>query len=146
MCSDVHTGVGTPHKKMCSDVHTGVGTPHKKMCSDVHTGVGTPHRIQSRLLGGWLAGWLAGWLGGSMIIVPILAPSCKLKLARFSAELRIQDGAECGNNSIIQTDSIMMLHPSFFTYVTYNKLNFDLIKVSNSRFITLCTSIHVSNV
>ena len=48
-------------------------------------------------LGGWLAGWVAGWLAGSMIIVPILAPSCKLKLARFSAELRIQDGAECGN-------------------------------------------------
>ena len=34
------------------------GTPHKKMCSDVHTGVGTPHRIQSRLLAGWVAGWL----------------------------------------------------------------------------------------
>ena len=87
---------------MCSDVHTGVGTPHKKMCSDVHTGVGTPHRIQSRLLGGWLAGWLGGWLGGwlagPMIIVPILAPSCKLKLARFSAKLRIQDGAEWCNN------------------------------------------------
>ena len=34
-----------------------------------------------------------------MIIVPmpILAPSCKLKLARFSAKLRIQDGAKCGN-------------------------------------------------
>ena len=32
-----------------------------------------------------------------MIIVPILAPSCKLKLSRFSAKLRIQDGAECGN-------------------------------------------------
>ena len=32
-----------------------------------------------------------------MIIVPILAPSCKLKLPRFSAKLRIQDGAECGN-------------------------------------------------
>ena len=40
--------------------------------------------------------WLGGWLAGSMIIVPILAPSCKLKLARFSAKLRIQDGAECG--------------------------------------------------
>ena len=26
-----------------------------------------------------------------------MAPSCKLKLARFSALLRIQDGAECGN-------------------------------------------------
>ena len=47
-----------------------------------------------------MAGWLAGWLAGSMIIVPILAPSCKLKLARFSAKLRIQNGAECGNTLV----------------------------------------------
>ena len=40
--------------------------------------------------------WVAGWLN-RVIIVPIRAPSCKLKLARFSAKLRIQDGAECGN-------------------------------------------------
>ena len=26
-----------------------------------------------------------------------VAPSCKLKLARFSTKLRIQDGAECGD-------------------------------------------------
>ena len=26
-----------------------------------------------------------------------VAPSCKIELARFSARLRIQDGAECGN-------------------------------------------------
>ena len=26
-----------------------------------------------------------------------VAPSCKLELARFSAWVRIQDGAECGN-------------------------------------------------
>ena len=53
-------------------LESGGGTPHKKMCSDVHTGVGTPHRIQrqrgdtaqnqSRLLAGWLAGWLDGWV------------------------------------------------------------------------------------
>ena len=30
-----------------------------------------------------------------------VAPSCKLVLARFSALLRIQDGAECGNNKIL---------------------------------------------
>ena len=29
--------------------------------------------------------------------MPILAPPCKLKLARLSGKLRIQDGAECGN-------------------------------------------------
>ena len=38
------------------------------------------------------------WLAGSMIIVPILAPSCKLILSGFSAKLRIHDGAECGKN------------------------------------------------
>ena len=27
-----------------------------------------------------------------------MAPSCKLVLVRFSAWLRIQDGAECGND------------------------------------------------
>ena len=50
---------GTPHKKMCSNIYTGVGTPHitphttqnqggtlhMNLCSDAHTGVGTPHRI-----------------------------------------------------------------------------------------------------
>ena len=45
---------------------------------------------------------LAGWVAGSMIIVPILAPSCKLKLARFSAKLIIQDGAKCGNISCLK--------------------------------------------
>ena len=53
-------------------------------------GGGTPHKIK-------VGCWLAGGLAGSMIIVPILAPSCKLKLARFSVKLRIQDGAEYGN-------------------------------------------------
>ena len=27
-----------------------------------------------------------------------MTPSCKLKLARISAKLKFQDGAECGNN------------------------------------------------
>ena len=29
-----------------------------------------------------------------------MAPSCKLRFARFSARLRFQDRAECGNNQI----------------------------------------------
>ena len=29
-----------------------------------------------------------------------MAPSCKIGLARFSARLRIQDGAECSNKSM----------------------------------------------
>ena len=93
MCSNIYTGVGTPHITPHTTQNQG-GTPHKKMCSDVHTGGGDTAQNQSRLL--------AGWLGGPMIIVPILAPSCKLKLARFSAKLRIQDGAECGKNNIMR--------------------------------------------
>ena len=31
-----------------------------------------------------------------------MAPSSKLELVRFSAQLRIQDGAECGNYYIIE--------------------------------------------
>ena len=42
----------------------------------------------------------AGWLALSMIIVPILDPSCMLKLVRFSAKLRIHDEAECGKKWI----------------------------------------------
>ena len=44
---------------------------------------GTPHKTK---VGCWLAGWLAG---KRVIIVSILAPSWKLKLAKFSAKLRI---------------------------------------------------------
>ena len=40
-------------------------------------GLGTPHNIKRTY---------------------IYVPSCKLELTRFSAWLRIQDGAECGNN------------------------------------------------
>ena len=54
----------SPHKKMCSDIYTGVGTPHitshttqnqggtPHMCLDVQSGVGTPHRIQRHRGGG----------------------------------------------------------------------------------------------
>ena len=38
------------------------------------------------------------WVGGSFRkYYHFVAPSCKLELTRFSAWLRIQDGAECGN-------------------------------------------------
>ena len=36
-----------------------------------------------------------------------MAPSCKLELARFSAKLRIQDGAECGN--IVVDDVVVVV-------------------------------------
>ena len=64
LCSDVHTGVGTPHITPHTTQNQG-GTPHKKMCSDVHTRVGTPHKIKVGCwMAGWLAGWVAGWLAG----------------------------------------------------------------------------------
>ena len=76
---------GTPHKKMCSDIFTGVGTPHITLHTTQNQGgdtvmksvkmftLGWGHRTefkergggtaqnQSRLLGGWVADWLAGW-------------------------------------------------------------------------------------
>ena len=49
--------VGTPHS-----IQKQGGTPHMKLCSDVHTGVGTPHRIneeKTSMVGvGW--GWSGG--------------------------------------------------------------------------------------
>ena len=42
-----YAGVGTPHITSHTTQNQG-GTPHKKVCSDVHTGVGTPHRIQRK--------------------------------------------------------------------------------------------------
>ena len=44
---------------------------------------------------------MAGWVDDSLRkCCHFVAPSCKLELARFSALLRIQDGAECGNNQV----------------------------------------------
>ena len=42
--------------------------------------------FQSRRQAGWVAGWI--WL----IIIPLRGPSCKLRLARFSVKLKLQDG------------------------------------------------------
>ena len=44
----------------------------------------------------WSSGWVDGWL--CQKIMPLSALSCKIRLARFSAGLKIQDRAECGNN------------------------------------------------
>ena len=38
-----------------------------------------------------MAGWVAGWLAGRVIIIPLRDLSCKLRLSRFSAELKFQD-------------------------------------------------------
>ena len=40
-----------------------------------------------------------------------VAPSCKLELARFSALIRIQDGAECGNKHQLQNNPYNHLTP-----------------------------------
>ena len=58
-----------------------------------------------------------------------MAPSCKLRLVRFSAKLRFQDRAECGNNECGRTnilciragDDIM----SFIVSVATGKLSVD---------------------
>ena len=41
-----------------------------------------------------------------------MAPSCKIELARFSARLKIQDGAECGNSDL-QNETCEMQFPVF---------------------------------
>ena len=46
---------------------------------------------------GWMGGWVGGWVVSFRKYFHFVAPSYKLVLARFSALLRIQDGAECGN-------------------------------------------------
>ena len=47
MCSNIYTGVGTPHIIPHTTQNPG-GTPHMNLCSDVHTRVGTPHRITDK--------------------------------------------------------------------------------------------------
>ena len=57
-------------------------------------------------------GWLAGKCGGGSAkkcilvkIMPLCGPSCKLRLARFSAKLKLQDRAECGKISQIVNEN-----------------------------------------
>ena len=50
-------------------------------------------------MGWWVGGWVGGWVTIHKIM-PFWAPSCKLNLAKLSAKLRIQDGAECGKNQL----------------------------------------------
>ena len=49
-------------------------------------GVRTLHNIERKTE-------LGGWVGSCRKYYHFMAPSCKLKLARFSAYLRVQDGA-----------------------------------------------------
>ena len=50
--------------------------------------------IYLNLYGGWVGGWVGGRVGGwfNPIIMPLCGPSCKLRLSRFSAKLKFQDG------------------------------------------------------
>ena len=74
MCSDIYTGVGTPHITSHTTQNQG-GTPHitphttqnqggtplKNLYSDVHTGVGTPNRITEEKTS--MVGVGVGWSG-----------------------------------------------------------------------------------
>ena len=62
-------------------------------------GVGTPHNIERKTE-------LGGRVGSCKKYNHSMAPSCKLELARFSAQLRILDKMECGNNLVKLKDSI----------------------------------------
>ena len=88
MCSDLYWGGDTAHKiTYYSDSRGDTAQENVFRCS--HLGGDdaknskiegeTPHKTK-------VGCWLAGWLGGKrVIIVSILAPSWKLKLAKFSA-------------------------------------------------------------
>ena len=74
-----------PFKGIGSDVQTKVGTPHisiEGIWLDIQTRVGTPHRIGGENPYGQMGGWVGGSFRKKYHFV---APSCKLKLARFSA-------------------------------------------------------------
>ena len=53
-----------------------------------------------------------------------MAPSCKIELARFSARLRIQDGAECGNTIQQKTKQNYIRQQNIrqHSIIEYNKL------------------------
>ena len=61
-------------------------------------GLGIQHNIDRKSLVSGLYYLTSGRVGGPLLqeIIPLHA-SCKLELPRFSAQLKIQDGAECGN-------------------------------------------------
>jgi hypothetical protein len=49
----------------------------------------------------WVGGWVGGvgWVGSRQIIMPLSGPILQAETCqRFSAELRFQDRAECGNS------------------------------------------------
>ena len=54
--------------------------------------LGWGHRTKFQTLA---VGRVGGW--DLLRIMPLRGPSCKIELARFSARLRIQDGAECAD-------------------------------------------------
>ena len=57
------------------------------------------------------------WMGGSFRKYYLfVAPSCKLEHARFSAELRVQDGAECGSNDIFFGNNYTNANKYFLTF------------------------------
>ena len=58
--------------------------------------MGTPHNIERKNLYGRVDGWVDDSFRKYCHFV---TPSRKLELARFSALLKIQDGAECGNKA-----------------------------------------------
>ena len=77
--------------------HRKSGTPHTLSEQGANRGGDTAH--QHRLLeviGSVRKKWAAGGWVVSSEKWHSVAPSCKLGLSKFSALLRIQDGAECG--------------------------------------------------
>ena len=55
-----------------------------------------------------------------------MAPSCKIELARFSARLRIQDGAECGNIVVVVDVDVVVFAFVFVDIVVLDPRNIHL--------------------
>ena len=90
-------GGGTPH--IFSEPGPIGGGGHRTSKQAPSTGGGHRTTLTEKIyMVGWMGGWVDGWMVYSFRkYCHFVAPSCKLELARFSALLRIQDGAECHN-------------------------------------------------
>ena len=71
-------------------------------------------------------------VGGFIRKWHFVAPSCKPVLARFSALLRIQDGAECGKTESLGTFSLKTkTRPRLSSFTGLNSVQLNLVSTRN---------------
>ena len=69
-----------------------------------------------------------------------MAPSCKLSLARSSAELRFQDRAECGKNSLSLTMTIWLF--TIHLKQSWKKLSTQDHKFDDQFILSVCSNVN----